>query len=58
MVGTTRKWLTESLNVQGERLLVLDQVPDLAAVWGSGTLGHAALSTRDDEVRVRHADVY
>ena len=31
--------------------MVLDQVVDLAAVWGVGTLGLAALCTTDDEVR-------
>jgi hypothetical protein len=39
MVGTTWKRLTESLDVQGELILVLDQVIDLEAVWGDGTLG-------------------
>ena len=43
--------LTESLDVQGELIRVLDQVIDLAAVRGDGTLGLAALCTRDDEVR-------
>jgi hypothetical protein len=39
MVSTTRKRLTESLDVQGELLLVFDQCIDLAAVWGDSTLG-------------------
>ena len=43
--------LTESLDVQGELIRVFDQVVDLAAVWGNGTLGCATLSTRDEEVR-------
>ena len=51
MVCTTRKRLTESLDVQGELLLVFDQFKDLAAVWGDGTLGYATLCTSDDDVR-------
>jgi hypothetical protein len=33
------KQSNESLDVQGELILVLDQVIDLEAVWGDGTLG-------------------
>ena len=53
MVSTTRKRPTESLDVQGELLLVFDQCIDLAAVWGDGTLGEAiaTLRTSDDDVR-------
>ena len=51
MVCTTRKRLTESLDVQGELLLIFDQFIDLAAVWGDGTPGRAALRTSDDDVR-------
>jgi len=40
--------LTESLDVQGVLVLVLDQIVDLKAIWGRATWG---VSTRDDDVR-------
>jgi len=52
LVGLRRlKQSSESLDVQGEQILVLDQVIDLEAVWGDGTLGLATLCTSDDDVR-------
>ena len=44
-------WLTESLNVKGELLLVLDERIDLEAVWCGSTSGLAAVCTSYDEVR-------
>ena len=46
--------LTESLDVKGELLLVLDERIDLEAVWCGSTLGLAAVCTSYDDVR-RHA---
>ena len=44
-------WHTESLDVQRELLLVLDERIDLESVWCSSTLGIAALCAGNDEVR-------
>lgn len=48
--GLPGMWLTESLDVQGELLLVLDERIDLESVWCGSTLGIAALCTGNDDV--------